>query len=227
MRLQSAEPAPAPGPIRWRQWARRWLAAALPRRRLLVSGPPGRAEVCLTFDDGPDPEHTPRVLDALRDHGARATFFVVGSRAERYPDLVRRAAAEGHAVGGHSYHHGTPEETSARQLAEEARRTSRLVGGLLGRPPTVFRPPHGKLTAAKLWALWRAGQTIVLWNVDPKDFLCRSPSELAERIAQCPPRAGDVVLLHDNRPHTAGALPSLIRDVRSAGLTFTTPDRWL
>lgn len=215
------------GPSRLRQLARAGLAVALPRRWYLVRGPRRSASVCLTFDDGPHPVHTPRILDALRSVGATATFFVVGERAERYPHLVRWIVAEGHALGHHSFTHSNPALTSAAQLLDEVRRTRAVLHGITGRAPVLFRPPNGKLTARKALGLWRAGQSVILWNVDPKDFSRGSADELRDWFRQRPLVGGDVVLLHDNQPHAAGAIPELVRATRARGLTFTTPLQWL
>jgi peptidoglycan/xylan/chitin deacetylase (PgdA/CDA1 family) len=162
----------------------------------------------------------------LKEHGVPATFFVVGRLAERYPDLVRRMAAEGHVVGNHTFYHTTPSLTSTRQLVDETRRTRDVLAGLLGKVPTLFRPPHGKVTAAKLWGLWRAGQTVVLWNVDPKDYARQFPDEILTWFRKRPLRGGDLVLMHDRLPHAVAVLPSLIANAREQGLTFSTPDQW-
>jgi peptidoglycan/xylan/chitin deacetylase (PgdA/CDA1 family) len=202
-----------------RQLIRSTLEAAVPRSLFMVSRPAGSA-VCLTFDDGPDPAHTPPLLDMLAAHGVAATFFVVGRQAEKHPEIVRRMAREGHSVGHHSFTHSEPSTTSAKALLEEVRRTSVLIGEIVGAPPCLFRPPNGKVTAAKLWGLWRAKQTVVLWNVDPKDFSCTSAEELRDRFARRPLADGDIVLLHDNVPFAALVLPQVIAAVRARGLDF-------
>jgi peptidoglycan-N-acetylglucosamine deacetylase len=214
-------------PSRLRQTLKEALRRAVPRRLFLVSGPAAGAAVCLTFDDGPHPEHTPRLLDVLRDHGARATFFVIGEKAEAHPGIVRRIAAEGHAVGHHSFHHRRPEETSAPELAAEVARTLEVLRGILGREPSLFRPPYGKVTAGKLLRLWSARQTVMLWNVDPRDFAAASAGEVAAWFAGRSLHAGDVVLLHDTFPHAAAVLPALIAEARTRGLRFETPAAWL
>jgi peptidoglycan/xylan/chitin deacetylase (PgdA/CDA1 family) len=214
-------------PRAWRQAARRVAAMILPRRRFLVQGPASSRQVCLTFDDGPHPEHTPELLDVLKAHEVSATFFVIGRRVERYPELVRRMAAEGHAVGGHSYDHGRPDQVSAAQLVDEVHRTSALLTPLIGFSPRLFRPPQGKLTISKLWSLWRADQAIILWNVDPKDYRGRTVDEVRTRLLARPPRGGDLVLLHDDQPYAAGLLPDLIAAVRGAGLEFVTVSSWV
>ncbi len=213
-------------PSRLRQGVRRALAATLPRRLLLVHGRADRAEVCLTFDDGPHPEHTPRLLDVLQDLQVRATFFVIGRHAERHPHLIRRLAAEGHLVGHHSFTHSDPAQTSARQLIEEVRQTRALLAEILGAQSRWFRPPHGKLTAAKLWTLCRHGQTVVLWNADPKDYACPAAADVRRWFQQRPLRGGDLLLLHDTWPYAAEVLPEVVAECRSRGLTFATIDRW-
>jgi peptidoglycan/xylan/chitin deacetylase (PgdA/CDA1 family) len=182
--------------------------------------------VCLTFDDGPHPQHTLRLLDILKAEYVTGTFFMVGREMEKHPDVVRRVVLDGHAVGGHSFTHGEPGATSPRQLAEEVDRTERLFAQITGRPSRLFRPPHGKLTAGKLLRLWWRGQRVVLWNVDPKDFACASAAELGSRFDGRPLCGGDVVLLHDNVPHAADVLPDVIRSVRKSKLTFLPVTAW-
>lgn len=222
-------PAPAtdPSPFSARQLVRRGAARLLPRGMLLVHGPRDRPEVCLTFDDGPHPRHTPAVLEALRAAAVQATFFVVGARAATWPRLVRQVAFEGHVVGHHSFTHGRPDRTPADALAVEARRTSLLLQNLVGSPPRLFRPPHGKLTARKALSLWGAGQTIVLWSRDPKDFACGSAADVRAYFQVCPLRGGDIVLLHDVNPRAAEVLPWIVDHGRRRGLRFVTPLAWL
>src|SRR5262249_3985118 len=223
--LVSARP-PIPAmssPSSWgvRQVTRRAMAAVLPRRLFLTYGPAASRALCLTFDDGPHPEYTPRLLDALKQHDIRATFFVIGQEAEQHPDLVRRMAAEGHVIGHHSYTHSRPEETTAETLLQEVRRTQELFTRLLGRPSPLFRPPLGKVTVKKLWRLWRAGLQVVLWNLDPKDFACPSADMVRAWFQERVLRGGDLVLLHDTQPHAAVVVPDLAAAAARQGLTFT------
>ena len=210
-----------------RQALKRGLELALPRDRFVVRGPAASPSVALTFDDGPHPDETPRVLDALGELAVSATFFVVGERAERHPDLVRRMAREGHLVGSHSYSHAPPASTSAASLVGEARRTAALLLELTGSPCTLFRPPLGKLTASKLVGLLAEGQTIALWSVDPRDYSARSVDEVRGAFERRPLVAGDVVLLHDVRPLAREVLPWLVPATRARGLGFARLDRWL
>lgn len=210
-----------------RQMIRRMLATLLPRRRFLVSGSPQLQSICLTFDDGPHAVHTPPLLDVLRDLGVPATFFLVGERAERHPDLVRRLVAEGHAVGHHSFHHYNPARTSSRQMAAEIRQQQQLFRELIGNAQPLFRPPHGKLTPFKIVRCWASGMNVILWNMDPKDYTRRHAHEVRAWFRAHPLRGGDIVLMHDNHPFAAEVVPDVVQMVRSAGLTFATIRDWV
>ncbi len=213
-------------PLRPRDLLHRAIAAVAPRRRFLRHGPAGSGSACLTFDDGPDPEQTPRLLDALAEHGVAATFFVVGSRARRHPVIVRRIAAEGHAVGNHTFTHPDPARITARRLLAEVRHTGGLLADLMGRETTLFRPPYGRVSAPQLVGLWRAGQAVVLWSEDPKDFAGCSAERLRAWFRARPPGEGSLVLLHDDRPHARLVIADLAASARARGLEFTTVDRW-
>lgn len=202
----------SPNPLR--QAVKSALLGVVPRSRLVASLPAGSSSIALTFDDGPHPEWTPRVLDALAAAGAHATFFVIGERAAQHPALIQRLAAEGHTVGHHSWTHSEPATTSARMLLEESRRTRALVEELTGRPAPFFRPPHGKLTATKLLGTWWQHNVVVLWNRDPKDFQLPDGDALVARMTEHPLEPGDILLLHDVHRQTADALPRILAATR-------------
>jgi peptidoglycan-N-acetylglucosamine deacetylase len=219
--------ANASGPRLVRQLLRRALAVALPRRLFVVRGPARSRAVCLTFDDGPDPDHTPRLLDVLRDLDLRATFFVIGERAARYPEIVRRIPNEGHAIGHHSYQHREPGGMTSRGLWDEVTKTRALLKSLIGRDVCLFRPPKGKLTVSSLWRLWIGGQTVVLWNTDPKDYAMASVDSLRAYFDNRPLCGGDIVLLHDTHAHAADILPELAAQTRARGLSFGRVPDWI
>lgn len=203
------------------------MSVVVPRRLFMVSGPKDSHRVTLTFDDGPHPEHTPALLDRLKALGIPATFFVLGRQAARYPDIVRRMASEGHDVGHHSFTHTEPAHTSALQLLAEARQSVALLAPLIGRQPTLFRPPHGKLTPGKALALWSARQSIVLWNQDPKDFSCGSTSALRDWFRARSFSGGDIILLHDVHPHAAEVLETIAEGVAARQLAFGRISDWV
>jgi peptidoglycan/xylan/chitin deacetylase (PgdA/CDA1 family) len=206
-----------------RQLAKTALRSALPRRLFLTRGPARTGSVCLTFDDGPDPAVTPLVLDQLDTLGVKATFFVIGHKAAMHPEILKRIAADGHAIGHHSYTHSDPAKTSARVLALEIDRTDRLLVQVTGHKSKLFRPPWGKLGGGKLLRVWRHRKCVVLWNSDPRDGKLGSTEALVAWFDSNPINAGDIVLLHDDCPHTPGALPALVASARSRGLAFGTP----
>ena len=131
----------------------------LPRRSFMTHGPADCGAVCLTFDDGPHPEYTPRLLDLLSRLGVRATFFLVGQEAERFPSIVRQIAEEGHVVGNHTYEHREATLISSESFLAEVLRASDYLGELSGQKVDLFRPPHGRLTIPKLLvvASWAEG----------------------------------------------------------------------
>lgn len=209
-----------------RQLLRRGLEVALPAARFLVRGPQESNALALTFDDGPHPDITPRLLDGLASHGLRATFFVIGREAERYPALVQRIVAEGHAIGHHSWTHSEPSITSAATLMAEVTRCRELLLQLTGAPVDRFRPPKGQLTPGKLGSLLGAGQRIVLWSEDPKDYLLTDSAPLSRWAATALLPPGSIALMHDTHPWCLEALAPLARRA-SEGVRFVTIDEWL
>jgi peptidoglycan-N-acetylglucosamine deacetylase len=205
-----------------RQIARRVLANTLPTSRFLVACPKSSNQVFLTFDDGPHPIHTPRLLQVLRDFDVKATFFVLGVQVHKHPGIVQEIVADGHSIGHHTFHHGDPSTVSADVLMRELGDTERLLKALMNNRTKMFRPPHGKLSAGKLWRLLRGGYQTVLWNLDPKDYRCQSEAELEEWFRKNPVAGGDIVLLHDVHPYAAEVLPSVINDARRRGLEFAS-----
>ena len=174
------------------------------------------AAMRLTFDDGPDPRYTPLVLDALGELGVTATFFCVGRRALAWPELVRRIAAEGHAVGSHTMTHPDLSTLDPLEAIGNVRRGRRAVEKALGAPVRRFRAPFGKLGPPGKIALAACRLEHEGWDVDPEDW---RPDATAEAIAGILRSAGpdDVVLLHDgaespvdprslDRSQTIGAL---------------------
>ena len=187
------------------------LLAWLPSAAVLVRQSDSTNTLYLTFDDGPDPEHTPGVLDLLREHDALATFFVIGQQAKQHPELVRRIVAEGHALGSHSWcHQGFGSRSLMRQLGE-IRRTDRLLQDFDGRQGHDFRPPSGQLPLSLLLALVRMRTRVAYWSYDSMDYRRLGANWMLALFDRAPLRSGDVLLLHDDaddvRQMLAVALP--------------------
>jgi peptidoglycan/xylan/chitin deacetylase (PgdA/CDA1 family) len=141
--------------------------------------PPRAGELALTFDDGPNPMWTPRLLDVLGEHGVKATFFMLGSRAQAEPELVRRVAAEGHLIGNHSWSHPNLARTAAGKVREELTRTSGTLEEITGEKVQYFRPPFGARRPVVFKIARELGLRVVTWNAMTSDW--SEPS--AERIA--------------------------------------------
>jgi peptidoglycan/xylan/chitin deacetylase (PgdA/CDA1 family) len=166
-----------------------------------------RREVWLTIDDGPDPTSTPRVLDLLRSHGARATFFVVGSQVSRHPELARRIVAEGHTIGNHTQSHPSAcfwRATPGTTASEIDLCTAAL---LLADAPfeRYFRPPVGVRNPFLDPQLASRGMQLVLWNARGLDGLGRHPQAALARIARRI-RPGGILVAHEGGPRAAGRL---------------------
>lgn len=175
---------------------------------------PDKQAVYLSFDDGPHPELTPWVLGQLKAFGAKATFFVLGSNAEKYPDLVKSIREEGHAIGHHSWSHLNGWETEDEPYIEDVERAAAITGSPL------FRPPYGKIKRSQLARL-ATKYTIVNWSLMPGDFdVSISPETCYERLSKNI-RGGDIVCLHDSekaRKHLEYCLPRWLELIKRKGL---------
>ncbi len=189
--------------------------------------------IYLTFDDGPDPHWTPRLLDVLARYQARATFFVVGQYAQSNGPLLRRVHGAGHAIGNHAWSHRHPWLLGPVGAHQEIRNGADAVAQTLGRQPDWFRPPHGRLSPWLVAAARAEQQRIALWSVSAKDWgPFGSPDRIVRRLAAV--RAGDIVLMHDgarleNRPaSTLRALPALLERLQRDGIApASLPDATL
>lgn len=159
--------------------------------------------VALTFDDGPHPQGTPAVLEALAAAGARATFFLVGEQVERRPGLAAEIAAAGHEVALHCHRHRNLLRLSPRQVSADLLRALAVIGEATGRSPRLYRPPYGIFTAAALTIAHRHGWEPLLWSRAGHDWARRAtPASIAVRLTGRV-RGGDVLLLHDADHYSA------------------------
>lgn len=191
----------------------------------VTHGPRGRACVALTFDDGPDPEVTPRVLDALARHNAHTTFFVIGRALAEQPELARRIAAEGHTLGNHSWRHGRLQNFYRRKDFElEITRGEEAIRAVTSEPQPLYRPPIGIKSPALARIAYRRGMRVVAWSLHSRDTRIRDPERIARRVLK-KVRPGDIILMHDghdlphkSRPACAEALEMILQGLDERGL---------
>jgi peptidoglycan/xylan/chitin deacetylase (PgdA/CDA1 family) len=191
-----------------------------------ASSRPARARaagvVYLSFDDGPDPTWTPKILAMLVRYRARATFFVLGRSVATWPWLVRREVAAGHGVGNHTWNHRRLPGLGGGGLAAEVGETSRVIGRASGARVRCLRPPYGVVDAASAARVRGLGLRLVLWDVDSNDYLRPGAGVIAARVLGRV-RSGDVVLFHDgggDRSQTVAALDQVLAALSARGFRF-------
>jgi len=213
------------GALAWGAFERNSPLFGRVQRRL----PGGEAAVALTFDDGPNPEATPAILDALGAAGVRATFFVLGRHADRWPDLVARAAREGHVIGNHGYHHRKLVWRAPGYVRDDIVLGTAAIERAGGERPTLFRAPHGHRNPWVSPIARAAGQRTVGWTLGVWDTTRPGVAAIVDRVLRGV-RPRSILLLHDgdgydptgDRMQTARALPLVIRGLRERGFSFAT-----
>lgn len=205
-------------------WPRgRWLGPNLIR---LPASAAARAEICLTFDDGPDPQVTPQVLDLLDRYEAKASFFCIGEKAAAFPDIVRAITHRGHSVENHSYGHSPAFAFYGLSgLRREVESAQAVIAGITGRVPLFFRAPAGFRSPLLDLVLARCGMRYVSWTRRGYDAVRRDPVRVLQRLVHGL-AAGDVLMLHDGarartdagEPVVLAVLPSLLDQLAARGL---------
>jgi len=190
--------------------------------------------VALTFDDGPYSPYTEQVLDILKEYNVPATFFVVGQNVERYPEVVRRIAIEGHQLGNHTYHHVDLLKVDRKTMAEEIDRTSKAVAAITGDAPHVVRPPHGFRDPAVMEIMAERGLKVVEWSVMSRDWTNPGVEVIVDRTVS-KVKNGSIILLHDgdgitsdnSRIQSVEATRRIIQTLLAQGYQFVTVDEIL
>jgi len=195
--------------------------------RALARLPRGARDVAITFDDGPNPVATPRILDVLKAEGVVATFFLLGKHVDRWPELARRVSAEGHTIGNHGYYHRKLHVRGPAYVRDDLSRGAESIRKATGRVPLLFRAPHGFRNPWVSSIARSMGQRTVGWTLGVWDSARPGADAIARRAVQGV-GSGAVLLLHDgdgydpdgDRTQTADALPVIIRDLRAQGYRF-------
>lgn len=183
--------------------------------------------IAMTFDDGPHPVHTPRLLDMLKRRNIRATFYVIGHKVERYPHIIRRIVAEGHEIGNHTWKHDNLTKLSNAQIIADLQRSTNAIAKVTGVRPRTMRPPYGALYSAQRQMVYnRLGMPSILWDVDPQDWKRPGPSVVSSRIVNGT-KPGSIVLAHDLHGPTVDAMPAALDGLLRKGHQFVTVSQLL
>ena len=195
-----------------------------PKPKPAPAAPPaassGNKVIALTFDDGPGP-YTAQLLDILDQHGAKATFFLIGSKVSSQANVVRSIHARGHQLGNHSWSHPELPKLPVGQIAGEIDRTNDAIKQATGVTPTVMRPPYGAVNSAVLEQLRLRGMSSILWSVDTRDWADRN-SEIVCSRAVAGAHPGAIILMHDIHQTSVGAVPCILSALKQQGYSFVT-----
>lgn len=183
--------------------------------------------VALTFDDGPDATFTPMLLDVLKKHKAKATFFLIGKNIAGNEGLVQRMVDEGHTVGNHSYNHAFWFDLyPAKRVLEELKQTDETIKKVIGKKPLLFRPPYGVTNPPIAKAVKRGSYEVIGWNVRSLDTMVKTEVELAQRVLpKC--EKGNIFLFHDTSETTVKVIDQFLEKLTKDGLRAMTVDELL
>ncbi|WP_106768266.1 polysaccharide deacetylase family protein [Paenibacillus faecalis] len=188
--------------------------------------PTPKKVIALTFDDGPHQESTTKILDLLKKHNAKATFFVVGNRVEKHPEIVKRQFEEGHEIGNHSYSHPSFERINGSLIATELTKTQEVIYKTIGEKPTLFRPPGGSYNESIVQFGKSSGLLMILWSwhQDTLDWKKPGVDKIVNKVLKNA-HNGDIVLMHDfvlNSSQTYDALEIILPELKKRGYSFVT-----
>lgn len=197
------------------------------RTTFILNGPGTKREIALSFDDAPDDNFTPKVLDVLKSEGVKATFFVVGNRIEKHPDIMKRIVEEGHILGNHSYNHANLPKLSDAEFREQIIKTDQLICEHTGYIPNIVRPPYGNISEDQIKWLASQKKKVINWNVDSLDWKGLDAEEVKTNVlAHVSP--GAIILQHSaggtgqDLSGTVVALPEIIRTLKNDGVKLVT-----
>lgn len=184
----------------------------------------GSNQIALTFDDGPHPVYTERILDILKKYDVKATFFMIGENVVYYTDTALRVKNEGHEIGNHTVKHLSARKNSPDKLREDMLECSRVIKDKLGYQTSIMRPPEGELVDTVLNTCSRLNFSVILWNVDTRDWAHTSPERIYKNVIENT-GSGDIILMHDyisKSSPTPEALEMIIPKLLDSGYVFVT-----
>ncbi|TDC14754.1 polysaccharide deacetylase family protein [Kribbella albertanoniae] len=180
--------------------------------------------VVLTFDDGPDPAYTPKVLEVLAKYEVKATFFEVGKNVARHPELTKRIHAAGHVIQNHTWTHADLRHQTAAGFRKQVGDTDQAIRSAAGITTTCLRPPYGGVSSTVRQRAKELGKELVMWTIDSRDWSKPGAAVIEKRVLSSV-ASGSVILMHDgggNRSQTIAALPSILEKLKAQGYGFRT-----
>jgi len=210
--------------------------AILTRKDTIYRVKTDKKKVVLTFDDGPSPDWTPKILEELKKANIKATFFMIGHHVQKYPDLARRVAMEGHTIGNHGYAHSVLFYYTPAEIEEEIKYTEQVIKDITGCSTKYFRPPKAWLKRNIKDKIKSLGYDIILWSLNSKDWVSFNHKNIVKYISKkiC---NGDILLFHDSgnifsreggiRTQTVKSITSLVRVLQAKGFEFVSIDELL
>ncbi|MEJ8555433.1 polysaccharide deacetylase family protein [Tepidibacter sp. Z1-5] len=198
----------------------------LDNTELVWNGPRDKKVIAITFDDGPHPRYTPKILDLLKKYEVKATFFVLGKHVEFYPEPLKRIKAEGHEIGNHTYSHVDVKKIPSRKIEEEFNKTQKNIYDVIKEKPKIFRPPFGSYNKCLKDLAKKNNIKIILWSSsqDCKDWSNPGVEKIANTVINNVGN-GDIVLLHDyvnTTSQTYEALKIILPELKHRGYKFVT-----
>lgn len=199
------------------------VPAPNPQQIVFYNGGQSQKLVALSFDDGPDNRYTPEILDILKQNDVHATFFLIGSHAAAYPDVVKRIAADGNAIGSHTWDHAQLSRLKPAQVYTELSRADDELYTILGYHTALFRPPYGETTPTIVQEAKTMGYHLINWSVDTRDW-AGTPEPQIMGLVKKEIYPGGIILQHSagNLKNTVAALPEIIKTLKAQGYTFVT-----
>jgi peptidoglycan/xylan/chitin deacetylase (PgdA/CDA1 family) len=186
-------------------------------------------QVALTFDDGPDSKYTPQILDILKEHNVKATFFLLGKLSQKYQGVVKRIAREGHTIANHTWSHANLTQLETDEVEAEVEKTTKIIKEITNRKVNLLRPPYGHFSNELREMFAQTNYEIIHWSVDTLDWRAKNKQEIIDKV-EGQLHNGAIILLHsaggptqDLTP-TVQALPELIEEIKARGLDLVTVD---
>lgn len=178
-------------------------------------------KIAITFDDGPGEEGTEEILQSLAEYDAKATFFMLSQSAEKYPDLAKKVADQGHEIANHSITHPDLKKVDEGQAKEEIETSKETITDITGKEPTLFRPPYGSYSETVTDIAAESNQNIVLWSLDTRDWESLNAEQMYENVVDNT-KPGSIILMHDIHHATADAVPDILKELSDEGYEFVT-----